>query len=140
MTRPEEVDQLFGFANETSSEGKAGMLIFHDAPLTNYEKVVRYHNAIDRFTGGVIQGALFTEELLEYPEFEIKITAKVGATISSIQQQALKATFDDIELGLLPIGGGSGRGHSLTQRHGTWHIDWEQLTVTDHIPTAEGAN
>lgn len=138
-TRPAEADELFGFANERSGKGKAGLLIFHDAYIHNYSPVVRYHNTVDRFTGGVIQGALYSEELLEQPEFTLKITAKVGTTLTLLQRRALQATFDDMEIGLLPIGGGSGRGHSLTEKHGVWDINWDQITIRDENKEVEGA-
>lgn len=140
VTRPKEVDELFGFANENTGHGQAGKLIFHDTDIKNFSTVVRYHNAIDRFTGGVIRGALYSEELLEHPEFELRISAKQGATITSQHKAALQATFDDIEQGTLAIGGGSGRGHSHTERNGIWEINWKQLTVIDHESREQGTS
>lgn len=139
VTRPTETDDLFGFANQSSGDGKAGQFIFHDAEITNYTPVVRYHNTIDRFTGGVIQGALYCEELLENPEFTLQISAKAGTRLTTLQRQALQATFDDIEIGLLPIGGGSGRGHSLTEKFGPWEINWDQI-INHEITEVEGVS
>ncbi|WP_418641477.1 RAMP superfamily CRISPR-associated protein [Vibrio chaetopteri] len=124
-TRPDAANQLFGEANESDGTGRVGKLIFHDASIDDCPKVVRHHNRIDRFTGGVLKGALFSEELLEKPRFTIRISLRPKAEFNEQEKQALQATFDDLELGLLPLGASTGRGHSLTQREGNWTINWE---------------
>lgn len=110
--RPDALNKLFGFAEDDT--GKAGRLVVLDSPINVEHIVTRHHNAIDRFTGGVRQGALFTEELLYQPSFTITLLLLGDEPISEPLQLALTDTLEDIELGLLSIGAGSGRGTSMT--------------------------
>ena len=102
-----------------------------DCELSDYKTTLRYHNAIDRFTGGVRKGALYSEELLYQPKFTVKIWLTRLPTQPSTDEEkvtwnnvinAFKDTVRDIELGLLPMGAGSGRGSSLVEKspHGEW--------------------
>lgn len=120
-TRPAALAQLFGQVeqfdehNNVLSEALAGRLIIEDSPVEfNPDEVtVRYHNSIDRFTGGVRKGALYTEELLYQPILTVRIWLLPGKAIDSILYQAFERTLDDLAQGLLPLGAGAGRGVSL---------------------------
>ena len=123
---------LFGMAGsesgekaEASSSGVAGQLFFCDAEVV-YEKqgVLRTHNRIDRITGGVMDKALFSEELVFRPSFAVRIMIKNDAletlsgkksldgidekTVKNVAE-ALRRTIFDLASGLLPIGAKSGR-------------------------------
>lgn len=110
---PVELNELFGFAAEKESEGKAGILYVDDAEISYTDTVLRTHNKIDRFTGGVQKGALFTEELLYQPQFTLNIWINRTHHLSENVKKALEDTISDLEMGLLPMGAGSGRGTSL---------------------------
>lgn len=124
---PEELSQLLGKAGDTPEESQAGRLIVPDVVIQNPQPFVRTYNRIDRFTGGVQMGALFSEELLWQPEFVVELYLQPHTQLSQPLQQALEATLSDLEHGLLPLG--SGRNGSLVSRHpdGPWHIDSSQI-------------
>ena len=108
-----------------NSSGLAGQLFFCDAEVV-YEKpgVLRTHNRIDRLTGGVMDKALFSEELVFKPSFAVRIMIKNDAldvlsgkksvdgiderTVKNVKE-ALKRTIFDLAKGLLPIGAKNGR-------------------------------
>ncbi|MGR5067554.1 RAMP superfamily CRISPR-associated protein [Vibrio alfacsensis] len=123
QTRPQAINQLLGFANDgldsefSSNSGQAGRLIVLDSVIDyNPDDItIRTHNAIDRFTGGVRKGALYSEELIYQPKFTLEVYITPGEPLSAELQQAIKDTFDDIQMGLLPMGSGSGRGASLVE-------------------------
>ncbi len=92
-------------------DGKAGQLIINDIYLNDKEKTMQlWHNRIDRFTGGVIDGALFTEEVLFEPKLEFSITLVNPERLSKHTKLALAATLDDLSQGRLAIGAGGSRG------------------------------
>jgi CRISPR/Cas system CSM-associated protein Csm3 (group 7 of RAMP superfamily) len=69
-SRPEALEALFGAAKEKSgqADGRAARLLVGDgrAEVSKRETAVQAvdHNSIDRFTGGVREGALYAEEVL----------------------------------------------------------------------------
>lgn len=132
-TRPVELKELLGLADEEDNKNSAaGKLWVDDCELEFEHTVIRTHNQIDRFTGGVRKGALYTEELLYQPKFTLKLFIDPSATLSPSLSSALTDTLNDIELGLLPIGAGSGRGNSLVlpneSEKDTWPINLNRLT------------
>jgi CRISPR/Cas system CMR subunit Cmr4 (Cas7 group RAMP superfamily) len=110
---PKELDDLFGYAATKEDDGQAGQLFVDDSPITYEHTTIRTHNKIDRFTGGVQRGALFSEELLYQPKFTLTLWLTQGTVLSSPVKNALIETINDLEMGLLPMGAGSGRGTSL---------------------------
>lgn len=79
------------------------------------------HVKIDRFTGGAIDGALFSEKATfgekrkkdgEYP-YEMKVLVEKKAFEDKDIKDALEAALKDICKGLLPLGGGVNRGHGV---------------------------
>jgi len=114
--RPRELQDLFGYADDKyHDKSRAGSLYVEDCELEYDYTSIRHHNSIDRFTGGVRRGALYSEELLYQPTFTINLMLQAGTKLSSKLKQALEATLDDLKIGLLPMGAGSGRGTSLVQ-------------------------
>ncbi|PID41615.1 MAG: hypothetical protein CSB48_13855 [Proteobacteria bacterium] len=111
--RPGELTALFGLASENHEDSRAGRLYIDDCDIDYEHTVIRHHNSVDRFTGGVRKGALFSEELLYRPRFTIKLWLRRDAQLSSELEAALADTLNDLKLGLLPMGAGSGRGTSL---------------------------
>jgi CRISPR/Cas system CMR subunit Cmr4 (Cas7 group RAMP superfamily) len=114
-TRPKELGALFGFADECSTDALAGALFVDDCELRFNQTLVRQHNSIDRFTGGVRFGALYAEELIYQPEFTLSLYLKPLKPLTTELIEALKCTLSDLKNGLLPIGAGSGRGTSLVK-------------------------
>ncbi|AXY00926.1 hypothetical protein D1115_06485 [Vibrio alfacsensis] len=110
--RPEELKALLGIAAENHEDSLAGALWVEDAELHYTDTVIRHHNSIDRFTGGVRKGALYSEELLHKPRFEVRLHLSKEIE-DEVLKKAFEDTLQDLELGLLPMGAGSGRGTSL---------------------------
>ncbi|WP_274968810.1 RAMP superfamily CRISPR-associated protein [Succinimonas amylolytica] len=121
---------LFGRAGDGAEKASSangalsGKLFFSDAVVSYRKCAARKHNRIDRITGGVIDKALFTEELAVSPVFDVRIyisrdtldilSGKVSharydeETVSRVVT-ALRRTFFDLARGLLPLGAKSGR-------------------------------
>jgi CRISPR/Cas system CMR subunit Cmr4 (Cas7 group RAMP superfamily) len=134
LTAPDELKDLFGYADEKAHDlSKAGMLYVLDSEIKAEDTIIRHHNNIDRFTGAVRHGALFSEELLYQPAFTISLLMSPNAKLTQTLQQALSMTLNDLKIGLLPMGAGSGRGNSLVMADpdGQWQIEQQQLTVQE---------
>lgn len=132
--RPEVLKNLLGYADDQHHENSlAGSLYVEDCDVHFTDTVIRHHNSIDRFTGGVRKGALFSEELLYQPEFTLKLNIKPNTVLSNSLKQALIDTLDDLKQGLLPMGAGSGRGTSLVmcKSDNQWFVDLNAIRVLD---------
>ena len=114
-SRCDDLKQLLGFSGSTSDDTKAGLLYVEDSTVDVKETILRHHNHIDRFTGGVRQGALFTEELAYKPEFRLRLFLDNSQPISEDVTAALSDTLEDIRTGLLPLAAGTSRGSGMTQ-------------------------
>lgn len=71
------------------------------------------HVAIDQYTGGTIEGALFTEKTVEgnSMQFVLKIQIRPRAFDGQFVQQAFELSLKDLCSGYLPLGGGVNRGN-----------------------------
>lgn len=116
------VKVLFGYQDDDSETSqKRGICLFEDiiGEYETAEKVLN-HVSIDRFTGGAIDGALFSEKVIDGRnrnlEFKTSILVKKPSGNSEIFTDALgclELALKDIDRGTLPLGGGSGRGHGI---------------------------
>lgn len=116
------VRELFGYQDEDSEiSQRRGLCLFNDiiGEYDTEEKVLN-HVSIDRFTGGAIDGALFSEKVVEGKdrklEFKTSIIVKKPSKQSEMFAEALdclEKALNDIDRGTLPLGGGSGRGHGI---------------------------
>lgn len=127
----EAVRLLFGMAGEgAGNEIRRGNVIFSDIIGGRIKDKVLNHVAIDRFTGGGIEGALFSEKavwtdgvsyntdiivdeeglldvcVLEFGE------EKADEKMAEVKR-ALTYALDDLCNGMLPLGGGVNRGHGI---------------------------
>lgn len=114
-----ELSAIFGNANAKQNGGCAGSIIFNDIydieGITqsngDYITKVMMHNKIDRFTGGTIDGALFSEQLMFGGQFTLTGQINLKRTPSKELLQAFKCALEDIAEGRLAIGAGSTKGH-----------------------------
>ena len=121
----EAVKALFGYTVENDNLSKRGNVIMSD--LIEYEldknktKLLN-HVAIDRFTGGAMDGALFSEKTIYGKEHQYKIEILVSkkSFTNSVIKEAFEKTLDDIKNGMLPLGGGTNRGNGCFS--GSWTI------------------
>jgi hypothetical protein len=136
--RPDALQALLGFADEDTPEASsAGKLFVADAQV-NFDPnktVIRTHNSIDRFTGGVRKSALFSEELLYQPEFTITLRLAKNIELPLTLKNALNDALADLKIGLLPMGAGSGRGTSLVHHNDdkTWLINDQYIAIDNTI-------
>lgn len=117
----EAVKALFGSEGEKDADNKMinqqrGNLLFSDVikdELTDESDKILNHVAIDRFTGGAIDGALFSEKTTygKGQEFILTILVKESALKGEKVKDSLEAAMIDICKGLLPLGGGVNRGN-----------------------------
>lgn len=116
------VKALFGYTENDTA--KRGNVIFSDIIQERgiAQNKLLNHVAIDRFTGGAMDGALFSEEVIfgkneRYILF-FKVDNAVLQEVDCIEgntvhifQEVLERSLTDIACGLLPLGGGINRGH-----------------------------
>ena len=113
------VKELFGFAkdskkdiNNNKQHGQRGRVFFSDVFLENTEEKILNHVAIDRFTGGAMNGALFDEKGVHTKEeIILKIIVDKDAFKQDHIQDAFECTLKDITTGMLPLGGSTMHGH-----------------------------
>ena len=108
------VKSLFGCSKE-NEKGNRGNVLFTDLYLKmdeNMKPKILNHVAIDRFTGGAINGALFDEKVIFQKNIPmLEFLVKKDAFEEDEVQKSLHNTFHDICNGMLPLGGGVMRGH-----------------------------
>ncbi len=122
VTGQEAVKQLYGFSAD-DDKGMRGKALFSDIYLDeNPDVKLLNHVSIDRFTGGAIAGALFSEEVIYNNNQSIELEVWVDESAfkeskednglsGSTLRKAFLATLNDVCTGLLPLGGGTMRGH-----------------------------
>ena len=113
------LDEFMGFA-EANTARKSNLFvneIYIPSKLSQIKKQIQTRNRIDRFTGGTIDNALFTEE----PIWQIDKQAnpiKLNLTIKNCtkaQAGLILLILKDLWLGNLPIGGGKSIGRGVLQ-------------------------
>ncbi|MGM0944693.1 MAG: RAMP superfamily CRISPR-associated protein [Bacteroidota bacterium] len=112
----EAVAELFGKAGKGEKESKAGKVFINDVFLEP-EKVkndkIFNHVAIDRFTGGALEGALFSEKVSYLTDEELEINLFLESNVDEVYKTAFKEALMDICKGLLPLGGMTTKGHGI---------------------------
>lgn len=115
------VNQIFGFEGrkkgDKTIDQRCGNILISDI-IEKRECVdkILNHVAIDRFTGGAMDGALFSEKTTFLTdksvkkEFVIKLLLKNESYEKEVVE-SLEAALKDICKGILPLGGGVNRGN-----------------------------
>lgn len=121
----EAVKALFGFADTVQQCGKVLFSDIIEDPKKQGKAAQTHlfnHVAIDRFTGGTINGALFTEQAdyVAGQTYETDILVSKEALTAPDIKAAWEKTLDDLCGGLLPLGGSTNRGHGIFT--GKWEI------------------
>jgi len=125
-TNNNAVYELFGAEEGNEKrDGKRGNVIINDMLLSN-EKVsnnkIFNHVAIDRFTGGAMDGALFSEKVsyfksddntLELNIYVEELDKGLKEDERKIIIEAFECALKDICKGLLPLGGMTTKGHGM---------------------------
>lgn len=113
------VKTLFGSEGDRKGKNKQrGNILFSDViekQEASLEKKVLNHVKIDRFTGGAVDGALFSEEVLYAPgkTFNLELMLRKTAVDEKDGKivKAFEAVLTDLCKGYLPLGGGVNRGN-----------------------------
>jgi CRISPR/Cas system CSM-associated protein Csm3 (group 7 of RAMP superfamily) len=117
------VQTLFGYTKKRKDENgkekeelQRGNVLISDVIQVqdNEQNKILNHVSIDRFTGGAIDGALFSESVVYSNNDEpYNLTFKVNN--EALNDDDIKQSFEqslfDIAEGMLPLGGGVNRGH-----------------------------
>ena len=115
----EAVKAVFGSEGEKGSDGKMlnkqrGNVLMSDIiQEAAVSPKILNHVSIDRFTGGAIDGALFSEETLYAKglSFELKLIVNNNAFEDKDVKTAFEDSLKDLCSGMLPLGGGVNRGN-----------------------------
>ena len=117
------VRRLFGY--QDGDVQKRGCAIFNDILSdTSAEEKILNHVKIDRFTGGAMDGALFSEKVVNGKKLQLKTDISIVTSPDDVQEdrneatleeslEAFEAALSDINEGTLSLGGGNGRGHGV---------------------------
>lgn len=129
----EAVKIVFGSEGEKDLDGKMkdkqrGNVLMSDIiqEAKTSTKILN-HVSIDRFTGGAIDGALFSEEALyaKGQTFELKLIVNNNAFEDNDVKTAFEDSLKDLCSGMLPLGGGVNRGNGCFE--GTIKRNGEQI-------------
>lgn len=116
------IQALFGYTRKVKDEKgdekeelKRGNVLISDVIQTRNEEQdkILNHVSIDRFTGGAMDGALFSENVVYGKNKEYILIFKVNkhALEDKEIEQSFEQSLRDIVTGMLPLGGGINRGH-----------------------------
>lgn len=123
------VSTLFGYEKDTlygSGSSAPGNVFLSDLLVFLAQDMppkLLNHVSIDRFTGGALDGALFSEQTTWGNHRELILTLlvqKKALPENKPVQYALEAALNDLCNGLLPLGGGVNRGNGIFT--GSWKI------------------
>ena len=111
----EAVKKIFGHKKESKDNkelGQKGKILISDCFINNQPTKVFDHVAIDRFTGGAIDGALFQEKTVASNEgFTIELL--LDKSIDDKELKAFENTLKDICSGMIGLGGMNTKGHGF---------------------------
>ena len=119
------VKALFGSQGDASSRASRGNVIISDiiGPGEGREKILN-HVKLDRFSGGAVEGALFSEKVTSGKGTDLHLYVIVdrqglvasGAEDFEMMLDAFEKALADLCGGNLPLGGGVNRGHGRFTR------------------------
>jgi len=129
----------FGYAKtrkqpggDADESGRAGRVWIDDIVVEegNVRTQLIMHNSIDRFTGGVLDGKLFSEEAVwkgvSSLRIHIRIDAQKGKLADQNTRDALRDALKDLCNERLALGAGSARGHGYFKcpDSSVWELQW----------------
>ena len=104
--------ELFGWVDENSSDSRASRICFSESqiPKNTYIEKLITRNAVDRFSGGVKESALFSERAVFNGKCSLEITIKEA---TDEELSAVCAVICDLDRGYLAVGGLTSVGRGL---------------------------
>lgn len=135
-------EELFGVVDEKKKIKKKSKIVFSESQIVGGEAKIISRNAIDRFTGGASQGALFTEQSYFGGSTELKI--EFAEALDKNIENALVASIVDLHYGILAVGGETsiGRGQFTVKSINNEDIAYESPVelfecILKNIPVME---
>jgi len=131
--------QVFGSGggqDSTSiSVGVRSAIRIPDAAVVDPVEVGRTHIAIDRFTGGVLPGALYTMEALEAGSVTVQVERLNALDARGMNEirAVFRLVFEDLDDGIIGLGGGVARGY------GSVSVDLGGAESSGGLPSAAEA-
>ena len=116
------VHELFGMALNGENPSRPGRVWFDDVyvPVPEDKLKRQIHNSIDRFTGGVINGALYSEEIVHDPS-ELTIICRIAnKEYSAHVLDSFYLTLEDLTKGRMALGAGGSKGHGYFHGEHDW--------------------
>ena len=109
------VASIFGSLSDKNGNAKRGNILISDIVEGDMHSKLFYHNHIDSFTGGTIDGALFQEKCVwgRNTTYSLKIIVKKEALQDEFTKQAFEQSLHDLYNGMLPLGGITNRGNGI---------------------------
>jgi len=98
-------DNIFG-----STEAKSA-IYFSESEISGAKGKIITRNAIDRFTGGCVDNALFTEKM--YYGGRTSLTIKIKKRCTDEFYKMLAASIVDLHMGFMAVGGETSVGHGV---------------------------
>ncbi len=113
------VKAVFGSEGDKAEDGnmqnkqRGNVLMSDIIKEADYSSKILNHVSIDRFTGGAIDGALFSEETLfgKGLSFYLTLIVNNNAFVDRDVKNAFELSLIDLCSGMLPLGGGVNRGN-----------------------------
>ncbi len=118
-TTDRDLEPLFGSVREGIDEtasGRAGRVMIADVRMDPRQTVFQVidHNGIDRFTGGVRRGILFSEQVIHHARLTLTIDLAGGwLGVPDDLRTAFERALDDLREERLALGAGASRGHGF---------------------------
>ena len=109
----DEEKALFGHVGEKENIRKKSLIRFGESVLKNAHEKILSRNAIDRFSGGTKDGALFTEKTWYGGKTELEIGFFDSQHITENHKKLLAAAIADLHNGFLAVGGETSVGRGL---------------------------
>ncbi|MBO0803839.1 MAG: hypothetical protein J2P25_12295 [Nocardiopsaceae bacterium] len=119
--------RVFGYGggqdSGASSVGERAAVRVADAVVADPVDAERTHIAIDRFTGGVLDGALYTTKVLEGGTFPVAVgRLAIDEDTEREVRAVLRLVLEDLNDRIIGMGGGTTRGY------GSVRVDFEAAT------------
>lgn len=109
-----------GKDEDAAAVGARSLIRVPDALVRDWTGGRRTHIAIDRFTGGVLPGALYTMETLEAGWFDLRadLLEPVAEPLLTEIRAVLRLVLEDLGDGIIGVGGGVARGYGTVRLPG----------------------
>lgn len=116
------VQELFGMGQNGDNPSRPGRVWFDDVyvPVSEDKLKIQTHNSVDRFTGGVINGSLYSEEIVHDPS-ELTIICRIAnKEYSEHVLDSFYLTLEDLTKGRMALGAGGSKGHGYFYGEHDW--------------------